>query len=52
MITSDTTILEMLREVSDLRIPKPDCWARNFGRTEDDIRGMIEMVRKEREARV
>lgn len=50
-MTSDTTLLAMLREVISLDICKPDHWARNFGRSEQDICGLIAIVRKEREAR-
>ena len=49
-MTPSATILQMLREVQDLRVVRVDQWARNFGRTDEDMQALFDQVRMEREA--
>lgn len=49
MLTPPDTILNMLRQVRDLSVCRPDRWAENFGVAEGDIEQLIAEVRAERE---
>ena len=48
-MTPAATILQMLREVQDLRVVRVDQWARNFGRTDEEMQALFDQVRMERE---
>jgi hypothetical protein len=47
-MTSDETILGMIREVRDLRVCKVDLWAVNFGRPVEEMQALFEIVAGER----
>lgn len=49
-MTPDVTILKMLGEVEDLRVVRADLWAKNFGRTTEEMERLVAIVAQERQA--
>ena len=43
-MTKDETILAMLREVQDPRIPRVACWADTFGRTVEEMQALFDLA--------
>jgi hypothetical protein len=47
-MTPDSVILNMLREVIDLRVCVAASWAETFGRTTEEMEALLQQVRQER----